>query len=59
MNALIKSATIIDKKSDFHDLTQDILIEDGLIVKVASSIKNINNYKVCLLYTSPSPRDGT
>ena len=46
MNALIKSATIIDKKSDFHDLTQDILIEDGLIVKVASSIKNTNNYKV-------------
>ena len=46
MNALIKSATIIDKKSDFHDLTQDILIEDGLIVKVANSIKNTNNYKV-------------
>ena len=43
MNALIKSATIIDKKSDFHDLTQDILIEDGLIVKVANSIKNTNN----------------
>ena len=46
MNALIKSATIIDKKSDFHGLTQDILIKDGVIVKVASSIKNTNNYKV-------------
>jgi dihydroorotase len=45
MNVLIKSATIIDSKSDFHNTTQDILIEKGKISKIAKTIKNTNNYK--------------
>ncbi|ULC60651.1 dihydroorotase [Flaviramulus sp. BrNp1-15] len=45
MNILIKSATIIDSKSDFHNTTQDLLIENGVITQVASNIKNPKNYK--------------
>ena len=45
MNVLIKSATIIDPKSDFHNKTQDILIKKGIISKIASRIKNPNNLK--------------
>ncbi|MEJ6791263.1 MAG: dihydroorotase [Lacinutrix sp.] len=45
MNVLIKSATIIDTKSDFHNTTQDILIEKGKITKIAKTIKNTSNYK--------------
>lgn len=45
MNILIKSATIIDSKSEFHNTTQDILIENGKITKIANSIKNPNNYQ--------------
>ncbi len=44
MNVLIKSATIIDSKSDFHNTTQDILIENGKISKIGKTIKNPNNY---------------
>lgn len=45
MNVLIKSATIIDSKSDYHNQTQDILVEKGVITKIAKSIKNPKNYK--------------
>ncbi|TBN04364.1 dihydroorotase [Hyunsoonleella flava] len=45
MNILIKSATILDAKSDFHNTTQDILIEDGLITKIGSKLKNPENYQ--------------
>ena len=45
MNVLLKSATIIDPKSEFHNTTQDILIENGIITKVAQNIKNTNGYK--------------
>ena len=45
MNVLIKSATIIDSKSNFHNTTQDILIEKGKISKIAKTIKNTGNYK--------------
>lgn len=45
MNLLIKSATIIDSKSKFHNKTQDILVEKGVITKIANSIKNTNNYR--------------
>ncbi|MDG1714983.1 dihydroorotase [Lacinutrix sp.] len=45
MNVLIKSATIIDSKSNFHNTTQDILIEKGKISKIAKTIKNKGNYK--------------
>lgn len=45
MNILIKSATILDSKSEFHNTTQDLLIENGVITKIASSIKNPKNYQ--------------
>ncbi|HBK72073.1 MAG TPA: dihydroorotase [Flavobacteriaceae bacterium] len=45
MNILIKSAKIIDSQSNFDQKTQDILIENGKISKIASSIKNKKNYK--------------
>lgn len=45
MNALIKSATIVDSKSDFHNETVDILIEKGRISEISKHIDNSNNYK--------------
>src|SRR5690606_40915063 len=45
MNVLIKSATIVDPKSDFHNQTLDILIEKGRITQIANQIKNQKNYK--------------
>src|SRR5210317_1599738 len=45
MNVLIKSATIVDPKSDFHNQTLDILIEKGVIKQIAKRISNSNNYK--------------
>ncbi|GGW62461.1 dihydroorotase [Winogradskyella epiphytica] len=45
MNALIKSATIVDSKSDFHNETVDILIEKGRISKIAKNIPNSQNFK--------------
>ncbi len=46
MNVLIKSATIIDDKSDFHNQTQDILVENGFITKISNKLKNPNKYPV-------------
>ena len=31
MNLLIRSANVIDKKSEFHNKTVDILIKNGII----------------------------
>lgn len=45
MNLLIKSAFIIDTKSDFHNSSQDILIEKGKITKISKQLANPNNYK--------------
>lgn len=45
MNILIKTATIIDSSSKFHNEVCDVLIEKGLISKIAKSIDNTNNYK--------------
>ncbi len=45
MNILIKSATIIDSSSEFHNKTQDLLIENGVITKIANRIKNPKNYQ--------------
>jgi len=45
MNILIKSATIIDSKSEFHNSTQDILIEKGTITAIAKSIPNPGKYR--------------
>ena len=45
MNVLIKSATIIDSKSDFHNQVVDILIEKGTISNISKRISNPNNYR--------------
>ena len=45
MNVLIKSATIIDSKSDFNNKKNDILIEKGIITNISKQIKNPKNYK--------------
>ena len=45
MNVLVKSTTIVDPKSDFHNQTLDILIEKGIITQIAKRITNPKNYK--------------
>jgi dihydroorotase len=50
MTLLLKSATIIDKSSPYHQETIDILIENGVITKVANSIENSSNYTEINLY---------
>ena len=45
MNSLIKSAIIIDKKSDFHNSKVDILIENNIITNIGKNLKNPKNYK--------------
>ncbi|MCB4808328.1 dihydroorotase [Tamlana sp. 62-3] len=45
MNILVKSATILDSKSDFHNTTQDILIENGVITQIDKTIENSKNYE--------------
>lgn len=45
MNVLIKSATVIDTSSKFHNQIVDVLIEKGKISEIAKSIKNTSSYK--------------
>jgi len=45
MILLLKSATIIDKSSPFHNKTKDILVENGIITNIEDSILNSNNFK--------------
>jgi len=45
MNILIKSATIIDPKSEFHNATLDVLIENGVISNIGTHLKNPKNYQ--------------
>ncbi len=49
MNVLIKSAKIIDKNSSFHQLTKDVLIENGIITKIANKISNLKKFKEIVL----------
>jgi dihydroorotase (multifunctional complex type) len=41
MKIIIRSAKIIDKKSPFHNQTVDVLIADGFIEKIATSLPEI------------------
>lgn len=45
MNLILKSAKIIDANSSHHNTSKDILIENGIISKIASHIENANNYQ--------------
>ncbi len=49
MNILIKSAKIIDHTSEYHNRIADILIENGSITKIASSISEDKDTKVISL----------
>lgn len=49
MNALLKSATIVDSKSEFHNETVDILIEKGCISKISKHISKPNNVREIIL----------
>jgi dihydroorotase len=40
MNLLIKSATVIDPASPFHQQVTDILIKNGTIIQIGSSLKD-------------------
>ena len=46
MNALIKSAKIIEASNPYHNKTVDILIENGLISKISPFIENSKNFDV-------------
>lgn len=43
MKLIIRSAKIIDPKSTFHDQKADLLIEDGFIKKIGTSLVNTEN----------------
>lgn len=45
MNILIKSATVVDSDSPHHLQINDILIEGGVITKIAPLIENKHSYK--------------
>lgn len=45
MNTIIRSAKIIDSKSPFHNKTVDILIVDGCITKIGTTLPNLENYQ--------------
>ena len=45
MTTLIKSATIIDASSPYHQQKKDILINDGIITKIADSIESESNFQ--------------
>jgi dihydroorotase len=42
MNLLIKSATVVHPASPFHNQVADILIQDGIIGKIAASVTDVD-----------------
>ena len=46
MTTLLKSATIIDTSSQYHNQQKDILITNGIIQKISDSIEKRSNYQV-------------
>ena len=44
MTLLLKSATIIDESSPFHQQKKDLLIENGIITKIANSINSNESF---------------
>ena len=45
MNTIIREAKIIDSESTFHNQTVDILIVDGIIKKIGTSLPNPDNFE--------------
>lgn len=65
MTILLKSATIIDPKSEFHNTTVDILVENGTITRIAENIQHeaeeiveLENLHVSLGWFDPSVSFG-
>ena len=46
MSILIKSAIIVDSKSNFNFKKKDILIKNGVIVDIANSINSKSENKI-------------
>ena len=46
MTTLLKSATIIDTSSQYHNQQKDILITNGIIQEISDSIEKRSNYQV-------------
>ena len=62
MNVLIRSAKIIDTNSAFHQKVRDILIENGKISQIGTSIKNPKDHKeikIKNLHVSPGWFDSS
>jgi dihydroorotase len=61
MSILLKSAKIIDAKSEFNGKIQDILIEKGVITKISNSIKSKDSKVINLknLHVSPGWIDSS
>lgn len=49
MSTLLKSATIIDETSPFHNLQKDILIQKGQIIAIENHIEEKKDYQVISL----------
>ena len=63
-----ESILVVDDEPDIRNLVQEILMDEGYQVSVAedttvarqqASSKRPDLVLLCLLYTSPSPRDAT
>ena len=46
MNVLLKSATIIQPNSELHNSKKDLLIENGIIKKIAPTISISGDYQI-------------
>ena len=52
--------SLMKRHKDFWQITEDSLDKSMNVFKIDKKMKDelLNLYKVCLLYTSPSPRDS-
>ena len=57
--AIYVKKIIITQETDLADVIQDIILTDYHALNVVLIVKNaiMNLFVLCLLYTSPSPRD--
>lgn len=55
MKILIKHATIVDPGGLWHEQTADLLVEDGIITKIASELKDMAATKVASAHLQVSP----
>ena len=59
LEALIQKASVCQTKKDLTDLECNAILSNAIEFSYAQKIKDLStNCNVCLLYTSPSPRDS-